>query len=140
MTTLNSKQRASLRARAHALNPVVQVGHAGVTPAVTEQVDAALRAHELIKIKLGRECPVSTDEAGTSLSADTRSSVVQTIGHVVVLFRRNPKKPRVSLKTSPAAAEAASENKRPGRQLRRNRKRREHKRRGGAPRRPRKRS
>ena len=46
---LTSRERASLKGRAHALEPIVQVGHAGVTDAVVAETDRALTAHELIK-------------------------------------------------------------------------------------------
>ncbi|MBM3770557.1 MAG: hypothetical protein FJW27_04565 [Acidimicrobiia bacterium] len=50
---LTSRERAHAKARAHALEPIVQVGHAGVTDALVAEVDRALAAHELIKVKLG---------------------------------------------------------------------------------------
>ena len=54
-----------MRALAHHLNPVVQVGNAGLTEGVQRQIDGALEAHELIKVKLGKDCPVdpSTEAA-----------------------------------------------------------------------------
>ena len=48
-----TRERAALKARAHALEPVVRVGHAGVTDAMVAEVDRALEAHELIKVKIG---------------------------------------------------------------------------------------
>jgi RNA-binding protein len=94
---LSTKQRLHLRALAHHLNPTVQVGHNGVTDAVIAQVEGALVAHELIKVKLGSEAPESRDAAATALSAATSSEVAQIIGSVVVLYRRRPKKPKVDL-------------------------------------------
>src|SRR4051794_12624517 len=51
--TLTARQRAALKARAHALEPVVRIGHAGVTDAMVAEIDRALEAHELIKVKIG---------------------------------------------------------------------------------------
>jgi len=94
---LTGKQRHHLRALAHHLDPVVQIGHEGLTDAVVAQIDEALAAHELIKVRLGKECPIDRDTAGAEISARTRSEVAQAIGHVLVVFRRRPKKPKVDL-------------------------------------------
>src|SRR5512143_3365150 len=53
----STELRRRLRAAGHALSPVVQVGKLGTTNAVLDQVTCALRDHELIKVKLGSECP-----------------------------------------------------------------------------------
>ena len=50
---LTNKERAHLKARAHALEPVVQTGNAGITDAVVAEVDRALTAHELLKVRIG---------------------------------------------------------------------------------------
>ena len=94
---LSTKQRLHLRALAHHLNPTVQIGHNGVTDAVVAQVEGALVAHELIKVKLGTEAPETRDAAATALSAATSSEVAQIIGSIVVLYRRRPKNPKVDL-------------------------------------------
>jgi RNA-binding protein len=124
MHPLTSKQRASLRAQAHELHPVVQIGHQGWTEAVHNQVDTALTAHELIKIKLGRECPLGTDEVAHEIEQGTKAHVVQRIGHVVVAFRRNPEKPKIGLKAQATRDERKADKPgaKSGRQLTRNRK------------------
>jgi RNA-binding protein len=133
MHPLTSKQRANLRARAHELHPVVQIGHQGWTEAVLNQIDAALTAHELIKVKLGRECPLGTDEVAHEIEQGTQAHVVQRIGHVVVAFRRNPEKPKIGLKAQTTKEERKADAKpgaKSGRQLTRNRKAKGAKRRG----------
>ncbi|HEX2880037.1 MAG TPA: ribosome assembly RNA-binding protein YhbY [Polyangiaceae bacterium] len=124
MHPLTSKQRANLRARAHELHPVVQLGHQGWTEAVLNQIDAALTAHELIKIKLGKECPLGTDEVAHEIEQGAKAHVVQRIGHVVVAFRRNPEKPKIGLKGQAIKDERKDEKPgaKSGRQLTRNRK------------------
>lgn len=97
MSPMTSKQRQALRALAHHLRPVVQIGHDGLSDSVTAQVEAALAAHELIKVKIDPDAPVERDEAGGLLGERTRSELVQAIGHVVVLYRRRPKKPKVKV-------------------------------------------
>jgi RNA-binding protein len=96
---LSGKQRHHLRALAHHLDPVVQLGHEGLTEGVTAQVEAALKAHELIKVRLGTECPDEREDVAAALAEATKCEVAQTIGRVIVLYRRRPKKPKVELPT-----------------------------------------
>ncbi len=56
------------------------MGHAGITEAVIRQVDEALTAHELIKVKLSKESPITLGEAASQISEQTRCTVVQQIG------------------------------------------------------------
>jgi RNA-binding protein len=109
---LTGKQRHHLRALAHHLDPVVQIGHDGVTGAVVAQIDAALAAHELIKVRLGAECPMSRDEAAEAIAAGAHAEVAQIIGRVVVVFRRRPKKAKVPL-TPGKRTQAGSKGRRP---------------------------
>ena len=96
---LTGKQRQHLRALAHHLDPVVQVGKEGVTGAIIAQVEEALAAHELIKVRIGTECPMERDEVAEAIVAGTRADVAQTIGRVIALYRRRPQKPKVELPT-----------------------------------------
>ena len=50
MDELPSAEKRRLRARAHALNPVVLIGNNGLTPSVVTEIDRSLKAHELINI------------------------------------------------------------------------------------------
>lgn len=87
---LTPRERAALKARAHALEPVVQVGQAGLSDALVAEVDRALLAHELIKVKLGgadREIRASLTQ---ELCARTGSAEVQQVGKLVVLWRPRP--------------------------------------------------
>lgn len=92
---LNSKQRANLRKYAHTLDAIFQIGKGGIEDALVNQVDDALRARELIKIKVLTETSsVSSREAADILSEATNSEVIQVIGGIFVLYRRNPEKPK----------------------------------------------
>jgi len=87
---LTTKARAALKARAHALEPVVRVGHAGVTGAMVAEIDRALEAHELIKVKIGEG---DRDERGThaeTIATRTGAAVVQRVGRVLILWRPRP--------------------------------------------------
>jgi RNA-binding protein len=92
---LTSTQRKKLRGLAHPLEPVVQVGHQGVTDAVLEQVRAALLAHELIKVRL-RE-PEDKKGLAVALAAGSESDLCGLVGHTVILYKRHPEKPRITI-------------------------------------------
>jgi RNA-binding protein len=85
--------RRRLRAAAHRLSPVVQLGKEGATPAVMRQVTGALHDHELIKVKIGSESPEDRFAIAERLGAEPGVQVVQIIGRVVVLYKRHPEKP-----------------------------------------------
>jgi RNA-binding protein len=107
---LTGKQRQHLRGLAHHLDPVVQMGHEGLSEAVVAQVNEALATHELIKVKLAKESEVPRDEVATALAAAAQAEVVQIIGRVLVLFRKPPKKAKVAM--SADAARDGTEKKR----------------------------
>ena len=88
--TLTSRQRAELRSRAHHLDPAVQVGQQGVTPALVQSLDDVLRARELVKIQIGRNTGLDVREIANSLAAAASADVVQVIGRTFTLWRENP--------------------------------------------------
>ena len=85
----NATVRA-LKARAQRLDPVIKVGHAGITPALVASLDAALGLHELVKVKF-TGMKEQKDELSPRLAEATRSHLVWRIGHCAVLFRERPK-------------------------------------------------
>ena len=94
---MTSKQRAQLRSMANTLQPLYQIGKAGVTPAVTEQLDAALEARELIKITVLETAPESPKDTMETLAARLRAEPVQCIGKKLTLYRRSKQNPRIEL-------------------------------------------
>ena len=89
---MTSKERAALRAQANGLEVLFQVGKGGISDALIEQTDGALRTRELIKLRVLTETsPVTAREAAETLAAATNADVVQVIGGVMVLYRYNPK-------------------------------------------------
>nr|WP_305888706.1 YhbY family RNA-binding protein [Methylomonas sp. SURF-2] len=80
-----------MKALAHPLNPVVIIGQAGLTPAVLKEINVALDAHELIKIRIRAERD-ERNVIGEQICADTQAVLVQSIGQVAVIYRKNPKK------------------------------------------------
>jgi RNA-binding protein len=93
--SLTGAQRQKLRGRAHTLEPVVLVGHAGVSDAVIEAVHDALLAHELIKVRLHQ--PEDKHGAAAELAERSRAALCGLVGHTVILYRPHPTKPRVAL-------------------------------------------
>jgi RNA-binding protein len=87
---LTPRERAGLKARAHGLEPVVQVGQAGLSDALVAEVDRALQAHELIKVKLGGADRETRASLTQDLCARTGAAEVQQVGRVAVLWRPRP--------------------------------------------------
>ena len=87
---LTSKQRAALRAEAHHLSPTVHVGHNGLTEAVRQSLDDALRTHELVKIQFARNADVDVKESAGRLAEAMHAEIVQVIGRTATLYRYNP--------------------------------------------------
>jgi RNA-binding protein len=88
-SALTSRQRGRLRSLAHSLEPAVLVGRAGVTDAVVREVDDALEARELIKVRL----PGDREErarAAAAMAERTSSELAGQIGRVAILYRGNP--------------------------------------------------
>lgn len=90
--TLNPTQRRELRADAHHLNPVVLIGGDGLTPAVQREVDAALKAHGLIKVRAFVDDRSERDAMLAALCNALDAAPVQHIGKLLVLFRPRPAK------------------------------------------------
>ena len=95
--SLSSKQQRHLRSLAHHLRPVVMIGQHGLKESVFVEVDGALSAHELIKIRVAADHRDDRLEMIDRLCAETGAELVQRIGHTAVLFRRNDEKPRIEL-------------------------------------------
>jgi RNA-binding protein len=112
---LSTKARAHLRSLAHHLEPVVQIGHDGLTDAVIEAIGIALARHELIKVRIGQSFEGDRKPLAVEMARRTSSDLAQTIGRIVVLYKprtgpADPKRPAIVL---PAATPASSRTRRP---------------------------
>ena len=85
---LSPAERKALKARAHKLEPVVIVGAKGLTDDVVKEVDLALKAHELIKVRAPGVERHDREEAMRTLCERTQAEAVQTIGKVFVMYRK----------------------------------------------------
>ncbi len=94
---LDGAQRRFLRARAHHLEPIVQVGRQGLTEGVLRAVDQALDDHELIKVKVLQGAPLERAEAAPQLAAALGAHVAGQMGRIVLLYRMHAQKPRIVL-------------------------------------------
>lgn len=91
--TPNKIQTRHLKSLCHALNPVVRIGQKGVTEALLAELEIALTHHELIKIKVLIGDRDERLASITSIALKVEANIVQQIGQVAVLFRRNHEKP-----------------------------------------------
>ena len=94
---LSGKQRRYLRGLGHNLEPIVQLGKLGLTDAVTAAVDTALDEHELIKVRIGTECPDDRHDVAERLAPAVKSEVAQVLGRTLLLWRKRPKDSKIQL-------------------------------------------
>ncbi|MDR2902956.1 MAG: YhbY family RNA-binding protein [Clostridiales bacterium] len=94
---LTSKQRAFLRGMANKTEAIISVGKAGLTPEVTESLNTALEAREIVKISVLNNCMMDIREIADILHDRTHSDIVQVIGSKAVFFRQSKKKPVIEL-------------------------------------------
>ena len=89
---LTSKQRANLRSMANTMDTILYIGKDGITEAVVQQVQEALTARELIKLKVLETSFMSAREASEALCEALEAEPVQCIGSKLVIYKANPKK------------------------------------------------
>lgn len=90
MLKLTPAERSALRSEAHALNPVVIIGEAGLTPAVLKEIDSSLNAHGLIKVRVAGDDRDARIEMYETICEELGAAPIQHIGKLLVLYR--PKK------------------------------------------------
>jgi len=110
---LPGKTLRELRARAHALKPVVWISENGATPPVLREIDRALNSHELIKIHAAVDGRSAREALLDDVCANLGAQPVQVIGKMLVAYRPNPKpappKPVPAEARRPAAKRSAAE-------------------------------
>ena len=94
---LSEKQRKYLRGLAHGRDPIVMIGNGGLTPAITSELEIALGAHELVKVRARVGDREQRDTVLDQLATDTTSALIQRIGNVGVFYRASKDKPRIIL-------------------------------------------
>jgi RNA-binding protein len=89
LSTLSSTEKKRFRRIGHKLRPIVTIASKGLTEGVLAEVKRSLEDHELIKIKLSVADKQAKKDICVDLCGKCDAQLVQTIGHVVLLFRKN---------------------------------------------------
>lgn len=87
---LTSAQRRELRARAHALHPVVMIGDDGLTATVLQEIDRSLGSHELIKIRVFANEHATRADLLAEICSTLAAAPVQHIGKILIVYRPRP--------------------------------------------------
>ncbi|MDO5576807.1 MAG: ribosome assembly RNA-binding protein YhbY [Fibrobacter sp.] len=98
--SITSKQKQYLKGLGHGIKSVIQVGKEGLTEKVVSSISKALDDHELIKITILENSDLDRKEASQEICEATKSELVQLVGRKFLMYRRNPKNPKI---TFPAA-------------------------------------
>ena len=88
---LTSKQKSFLRAQAHDMQPIVQIGKSLVTETVIDTIAKALEARELIKISVLQNCLAEPKEVANAIAKHADALIVQVIGRVIILYKSSSK-------------------------------------------------
>lgn len=94
---LNSRQRAQLRGMANTYEAIFQVGKGGINEQLIKQVDEALEARELIKLRVLETCPDTSRVAADKIAERVGADVVQVIGYRFVLYRESKNNKTIKL-------------------------------------------
>ena len=94
---LTQNQKKHLRRLGHGLQPVVLIGQQGLTPAVVAEAASSLAAHELLKVRARVGDRALRTEVLSSLAEKTRSELIQTIGNVGLLYKKNKELSKILL-------------------------------------------
>ena len=94
---MTSKQRAYLKSLASNISAIFQIGKSGISENLINQLNDALEARELIKITVLETAPEAVKDLGNQLAEKTNSTLVQTIGSKIVLYRQKKKDSKIIL-------------------------------------------
>lgn len=84
---MTSKRRAYLKGCAMKLDTILHIGKSGVTPEITQSVQEALEARELIKLNVLKNCMYDIREISETIADRTHSEIIQVIGRKIILFK-----------------------------------------------------
>ncbi|SFA95285.1 MULTISPECIES: ribosome assembly RNA-binding protein YhbY [unclassified Bacillus (in: firmicutes)] len=94
---LTGKQKRFLRAKAHHLNPIFQVGKGGVNENMIKQIGEALEVRELLKVSILQNCDQDRNEAAHELVEGSGAELVQIIGNTIVLYKESKENKQIVL-------------------------------------------
>ena len=88
--SITPREARELRSKLHHLKPVIIIGNNGLTPAVLQEIDVALTAHELIKIRANLQDREQYADLTDKICSKSNATHIQTIGHIIAIYRQNP--------------------------------------------------
>lgn len=96
---LTGKQKRFLRAKAHHLDPIFQVGKGGVNDNMLKQINEALEARELLKVSILQNCEDDKKTVAALIEEGTKANIVQMIGNMIVLYKESVENKQIDLPT-----------------------------------------
>lgn len=93
VNNLTDEQKKRLRGKAHALKPVILIGQHGMKDTIMEEIHKALSFHQLLKIKINAGDKAIREDLTNMILEATEAALIQQIGGVIVIYKRNHKKP-----------------------------------------------
>ncbi|WP_427338999.1 ribosome assembly RNA-binding protein YhbY [Caloranaerobacter sp. DY30410] len=94
---LTGRQRSYLKSIANGLDPIIQIGKNGISENLIKQIDDALEAREIIKVKILNNSLLETKETANKIARLTNSEFVQSIGNKFVLYRESKDNKKIEL-------------------------------------------
>ncbi|KGG80186.1 ribosome assembly RNA-binding protein YhbY [Caloranaerobacter azorensis] len=94
---LTGRQRSYLKSIANGLDPIIQIGKNGISENLIKQIDDALEAREIIKVKILNNSLLETKETANKIAKLTDSEFVQSIGNKFVLYRESKDNKKIEL-------------------------------------------
>ena len=94
---ITGKERAYLRGLANNMDPIFQLGKNGIEETFLKQIEEALEARELIKIKVLENSGLNTREASNEICEKIGCEGIQAIGSKMVLYKKSSKKPKIEI-------------------------------------------
>jgi len=94
---LTGKQKRFLRAQAHHLKAIFQVGKSGVNEQMITQINEALEKRELLKVNVLQNCLEDKDTVADELADGTQAEIVQIIGNIIVLYKESEENKHIRL-------------------------------------------
>lgn len=91
---MDKTSRLKLKQQSHQLKPVVIIGNQGVTSSVLNEINTALTAHELIKVRVNAESKSLRVAMTQVICENQQAELVSAIGHIITLYRKSEKAPR----------------------------------------------
>ena len=94
---LTGKQKRFLRALANDIDPIIQIGKGGISGNLIQQIDEALEARELIKVRVLQNSPEVAKEAAGKIAEEVSAELVQVLGRNMLLYRPSKEEPVIEL-------------------------------------------